>query len=94
MNKQGKVSNFLSSYHSKNTRLAYEQALGQFLKNLYGESSDLDASAERYFTEKRDCEKDIEEFVDSIRGLAPKSVKLKIAIVKTFLMENDVELSS
>jgi integrase len=94
MNKQGKASSFLSSYHSKNTRLAYEQALAQFFKNVYGENGELDTSAKRYFGEKRDYESDIEEFLDSISGLAPKSVKLKLAIVKTFLIENDVELKS
>jgi integrase len=94
MNPQQKASSFLSSYHSKNTRLAYEQALGQFFQKIYGENGDLDASAERFFSEKRDYENYIEAFQDSITGLAPKSVKLKLAIVKTFLMENDVELSS
>jgi len=92
LNPQKKVSSFLNSYRSKNTRLAYQQSLSQFFKNIYGENGDLDAHAERYFSEKRNYEKDIETFLNSIKELAPKSVKLKIIVVKTFLTENDVEL--
>jgi integrase len=94
LNPQQKVTSFLSTYQSKNTRLAYQQAIGQFFKNVYGENGDLDAHAEKYFSEKRNYEQDIEVFLESIKKLAPKSVKLKLTVAKTFLAENDVELPS
>jgi hypothetical protein len=93
LNNQEKVSSFLSSYRSKNTRLAYQQAIGQFFKVVYGQNGDLDAHAENYFSKKQDCETDIEKFLDAIKDLAPKSVKLKLVIIRTFLTENDIELS-
>jgi len=53
----------------------------------------LDVQAGRYFSETRDFEKDVQDFLGSLNGCAPKTVRMKIAAVRTFLVENDVELS-
>lgn len=87
-----KVKTFLNSYKSKNTKRCYRMGLEAFFKSVYGKAGDLDAQAEQYFSEKRDIEEDIEAFLMSISGLAPKSVRLKITSVKMLLIENDVEL--
>jgi len=53
----------------------------------------LDVQAGRYFSETRDFEKDVQDFLASLNGHAPKTVRMKIAAARTFLIENDVELS-
>lgn len=89
----GKVEKFLETYKSVNTRKTYRMALADFLKSVYGKAEDLEIKSEQYFKEERDVKKDVEAFFLSIRNLAPKSVRLKLAAVKVFLIENDVELS-
>jgi len=48
--------------------------------------------ANKYFSEKRDYEKDIQTFLKSLNGSAPLTIKLKLSNIKTFLIENNVEL--
>jgi len=89
----GRVEDFLKMYSSANTVRAYRWALVEFFKTVYGEDeSRVEELAERYFSEKRDYEVDIQNFLVAIRGRPPKSVKLMIAAVRTFLVENGVEL--
>lgn len=89
----GRIAEFLKLFNSPKTKNAYKWCLGEFFKYLYPESS-LEESGERYFSETRNYEDDISNFLSSINGSkAPKSVKLMITTVRSFLIENDVELS-
>ena len=48
---------------------------------------------DEYFSEKRDIEQDIINFQNSIKERPPKTVKLFLAVVRSFLIESEVELS-
>ena len=88
-----RVEEFLKMYRSQNTVRAYSWALTEFFKSVYGENEGrLEEHAERYFNEKRDVERDIQNFLAAINDKPPKSVRLCLTAVRTFLIENDVEL--
>jgi integrase len=89
-----RVENFLKMYRSKNTISTYRWALTEYFKTVYGENEGkLEDHAERYFQEKRNVQEDIHNFFAAINSKRPKSVRLMIAAVRTFLIENGVELS-
>jgi len=89
----GRVENFLKLYSSMNTRRAYAWSLTEFFKTVYGENEGrLEEHAERYFSENRDYEQDIQNFLVAINDKPPKTVRLMLTAVKSFLIENDVEL--
>ena len=48
---------------------------------------------DEYFSEKRDIEQDITNFQNSIKERPPKTVKLFLAVTRSFLIESEVELS-
>jgi hypothetical protein len=75
-----------------NTRNAYRYALRQFFKSVYG-SGDVANQVERYCTEVRDYEGVVKGFLKALIGRSPKSVTMALAAVKSFLAEQDVELS-
>ncbi len=54
----------------------------------------LEEDSARYFSEKRDYEQDVKSFSIDIKNRAPKSRRLAISVVRVFLMENHVELST
>lgn len=97
----GSVEKFLNSYPNPHTKNNYYAALHDFFRVIFGKHN-LEASQEElkwvrmqgdeYFSEDRDCEKDLESFVVAFNGRPPKTIKLKLAAVKMFLLENDVEL--
>ena len=82
---------YLETYDSENTRRTYKLALKDFLRNIYGDG-DLINLAERYFRNKRDHKTDLQDFLAHINGRPPKTIRVYISVVRTFLMENDVEL--
>jgi len=87
-----RIKEFFKMYRSQDTVKVYRWALTQFFKTVYGENEGkLEQHAERYFTEKRDPKEDIENFFVAIKGKPPKSVRLMITAVRTFMIENDVE---
>jgi len=89
----GKVEDFLKMYRSKNTARTYRWALTEFFKTVYGENEGkLEQHAERYFKEKRSVREDIHSFFAAIKDKPPKTVRLMLAAVRTFLVENDIEL--
>jgi len=61
---------------------------------VYGENEgSLEQHADKYFEEpRRNYKEDVENFYVSIKERPPKSVKLILSTVKSFLIENDVEL--
>jgi len=82
---------YLETYGSKNTVKTYKQTLKVFLRNIYGDG-ELANLASKYIHEKRDHKTDIQNFLAQINGKPPKTIRLYISAVKTFLMENDIEL--
>jgi integrase len=82
---------FLDEYPNPNTRNAYRYALRQFFKTVYGAGNVVD-QVERYCTEERDYGGDVKDFLKSLNGRPPKSVTMVLAAVKSFLVEQDVEL--
>lgn len=90
-----RIENFLKLYSSKHTARAYKQALTKYFNTVYGENeAGLEQHADKYFLEEptRNYREDIETFYVSIKNRPPKSVRLMISAVRTFLIENDVEL--
>jgi len=88
-----RVEAFLKMYRSKSTVKTYRWALTEYFKTVYGENDHkLEQYVEHYFTEKRDVKEDIQNFFAAIKGKPPKSVRLMLAAVRSFLIENDVEL--
>jgi integrase len=49
---------------------------------------------EKYFKTKRDYKKDVKKYVESLRGTPPKTIKSKVASIKSFLEYYDIELTS
>ena len=92
MKKMGRLD-YLKQYESANTVRSYEAALKGYFEMIYKERDGLDGLAERYFTEKRNYEEDIQNFLVEIKALAPKTVKLRLSAVRVFLLENGIELS-
>jgi integrase len=89
-----KVKNFLKNYENAGTRKNLRAAIKKYFKNFYKEttSRNLDEMAKKYFNEKRDYEKDLQDFVNSLNGMAPLTIKHKVSIIKTFFLENNVDL--
>jgi integrase len=92
-----KVKSFLNSYENPGTRRNLEKAIKLFFESAYDNVatetvSNLDEIAEKYFSESRDYEKDIQNFLKSLNGSAPLTVKLKLSSIKTFFIENEIEL--
>jgi integrase len=94
----GRVTQFLKLYTSKSTLRIYRWVLTNYFKSIFPAESinndiaDLERLAERYFTSKRDYEKDIQDYFALITQKPPKTVSVSLACVRTFLAENDVEL--
>ena len=89
----GRLEKFLSLYTSKSTKTNYRWALRNFFKSVYGKTDNLEELAETYFQEKRNVQDDVNKFLVSLNGRPPKSIGVMVPAVKTFLLENDVELS-
>lgn len=87
---------FLSLYESPHTVKTYRLAMKWFLEEAYG-SGDL-SLFDRYLEEarggKRDQKEDILKFYTSMKEKAPMTVGVRLAAVRTFLLENEIELSS
>jgi integrase len=89
-----KVKKVLDNYVNPQTKRNITISLTQFFESVYGKnnSDSLDEIAEKYFSEERNYKEDIQNFLQNLTGLAPLTIKLKISNVKTFLLENDMEL--
>lgn len=99
-----KVKKVLDNYDNPQTRRNFEVSVTQFFESVYDihfsktaydefdPLEHLEERAEQYFSEERKHREDVQNFLRSLNGLAPLTVKLKISNVKAFLLENDVEL--
>jgi integrase len=92
MEEESRLKSFLSQYRSKKTVETYRWATVEFLRSVY-RNDNHDENSNRYFTEKRDYEKDIRNFLSAISSKPPLSIRLMLAVVKSFLIENEVEFS-
>ena len=81
-------------YDSYQTKKNLKIGVTQFLQSVYPKTNkdNLEEFNRKYFTEKRNIEEDIVNFLKTLKEYAPLSKKLKISIAKTYLQENDVEL--
>ncbi len=89
------VKNFLENYNNTGTKKNLWNAINKYFQVIYEEATpeNLNKMAEKYFSEKRDYEQDVQDFVKSLNGMAPLTIKLKLSNIKSFLLENDVELT-
>jgi integrase len=94
----GKLKDFMDLYSSKSTLKTYRWGLREFYKTVYGETVDtkkgmsLEDAVEKYFSEERDYEADVKRFFSNINDRPPKSIRTLLACVKSFLLDNNVEL--
>jgi len=90
-----KVKIFLESYDNIGTRRNLSNTIKLFFGSIYEEATpeNLDEMAEKYFSTERDYEKDVRNFLQSLNGSAPLTIRLKLSSIKSFLIENEVELS-
>ena len=86
-----RIEKFFKYYKSESTIYSYKVNLRLFFRTFYGEG-ELVEQAERYFQEPRVYEDDINSFFDIIQDRPPKSVTTLMSIVRTFLLDNDVQL--
>jgi len=92
-----RVKSFIDSYENKGTKRNLKASLKLFFKAVYGNIptetiNDLDTIAEKYFNENRDYEKDVQNFHKSLNGSAPLTIRLKMSGVKSFFIDNKIEL--
>jgi len=83
---------YLETYSSKNTVRLYQTALRNFLTNIY-EEGELEELAERYVSDQRDYKGDLQNFLARLNNRPPKTIRSYLSAVKTYLVENEIELS-
>ncbi len=86
---------FLKTYSCELTRQQYRYIISSFLSSVNGseiKSSQLEEPAERYFKGNRNYQSDVENYFTTMAGRPPKSVQSNLAVIRTFLVENEVEL--
>jgi len=86
---------FLKTHSCELTRQQYQYIIASFLSSVNGseiKSSQLEEPAERYFQGNRNYQSDVENYFTTMVGRPPKSVQNHLAVIRTFLVENEVEL--
>lgn len=86
-----RLEKFLNQFSSANTIRVYKLALRGFFQTVYPELS-LEEAAEKYFSDKRKVEQDLDNFFVQIKNRPPKTVRVFLSAVRSFLIENEVEL--
>lgn len=79
------IEQFLSNFNSPSTIKAYRSHLKKFFDTIKADPS-------KYFKSKRDYEKDILTFWNTIKDKPPMTRNSAISVVKNYLEENDVQL--
>ena len=88
------IESFLRLYENKSTKKVYRTVLKRFFKAVYDvKQVDLEECAQKYFSEKRNYEEDIKKLFIWLNGRPPMTVRLTLSCTRTFLSENNVELS-
>lgn len=86
---------FLKTYSCELTRQQYQYIIASFLSSVNGSEikhSQLEGPSAEYFDGKRAYQTDVENYYATLSGRPPKSVQNHLAVVRTFLVENEVEL--
>lgn len=81
------MEEFIELQRKKNTRENYRTALNKYFDSI-------NSKPDGYFQKNRDYEKDIMTFVKKIQGLAPVSQRNYMSVVRSFLLDNDIEPST
>ncbi len=93
MMERRKALDFLNQYSGVSTKRNYRSAYRDLFHVVYGQRDPVGELAEKYVNDSRDYRQDIEDFVVSLKGKAPKTIRTKVTAVRTFLIENDIELN-
>ena len=80
------IEDFLLNYKSKSTKQTYRSILKKYFNTI-------NKNPDTYFKGKQDYEGDIKQFLTTINNSPPKTIRGSLAAVKSFLMENDIELT-
>ena len=101
INSKNPIDKFIAVFNSENTKRNYQAALFDYFASTYGDPKLEDADDRKvwtkqkavlYLTEKREYESDVNNFINYMTKLAPKSSRLKVTAAKMFLLENGIEL--
>lgn len=90
----GKVSDFLSHYHSESTRQTYASGIKAFLFLMYPEKKGegYEALADRYFSDNRNYPEDVIQYAATFSKAPAKTARTRISSVKEFLVFYDIEI--
>jgi len=89
-----KPLDFLKQYSGVSTKRNYKSAYRDLFQVVYGQRDPVEELAEKYVGESREHRQDIEDFLVSLKGMAPKTIRTKITAVRTFLIENDIDINT
>jgi len=91
-NLANKALSYLETYSNENTRKSYRKTLAKFFRMIEVEGDDLEPQANNYISQDRDYKADIQEFFIQIKGKTPKTIKHHLSVVKTFFIENGINI--
>lgn len=86
-----KIKAFFSTFRAASTVNTYSWILRKFFHTIYGDG-DVGQQAERYFSEKRDYQQDVETFFAEMKDSPPMTVSSSLSCVRSFFLHNHVEL--
>lgn len=97
------IKQFTELYGNTSSRVAYRAGIFSFLSFIYDfkrkgkkstkeEMEQFENFAKQYFTEDRNYTNDLQRFASN-HDIPPKTIKLYMAAVKEYLMQNDIEIS-
>src|SRR3989441_8475717 len=92
--RETRIARYIGLYSAESTITHAKSSLRLFLGSALGRkltADALEAAGERYFSEKRDYQTDVETFFKSIRQYAPKSINMILSFTKGFLGRNGVK---
>lgn len=97
------INEFLDLYGNPGSRSAYRSGIFSYLEFIYNfkrqgkkasmeEIEQFEKFAKQYFTEERNYVNDLQRFASN-HDVPPKTIKLYMAAVKEYLLQNDIEIS-
>jgi integrase len=97
------IKEFTDLYGNTSSRIAYRAGIFYFLEFIYGykrkskkstkeDMEQFEKLAKQYFTEGRNYANDLQRFASN-HDVPPKTIKLYMAAVKEYLLQNDIEIS-
>ena len=97
------INEFLDLYGNPGSRSAYRSGIYSFLEFIYNfkrqgrkasteEMEQFEIFAKQYFSEGRNYANDLQRFASN-HDIPPKTIKLYMAAVKEYLLQNDIVIS-